>query len=277
MRHRDYKKPIELVSPKQRVAAARRSEKIKHYGKVFLFFLIIIIIISLIYLFLFSPVFKIKKIIINGTDKAEEVGQIEKMTADYMAQRWFIFSQKNLFVFKSTRFVNLLKQKFVVKEITINKKRPNILIINLTKQKPVLIWRSGNNFFTVLENGYLFQPVNNLVDYVLPIVTSESTSTDILWQKEYINTKQIEFINNVFKLLPFYLKEIKIKEFVLSEDKNSRDIKVITERGWWLLFSFDSVPEEVLTSLKTAFESEIGRTGGLQYVDLRIKDKIYYK
>ncbi|HPI67297.1 MAG TPA: hypothetical protein PKZ16_02020 [bacterium] len=276
MRHRDYKKPIELVSPKQRVAA-RRSEKIKHYGKVFLFFLIIIIIISLIYLFLFSPVFKIKKIIINGTDKAEEVGQIEKMTADYMAQRWFIFSQKNLFVFKSTRFVNLLKQKFVVKEITINKKRPNILIINLTKQKPVLIWRSGNNFFTVLENGYLFQPVNNLVDYVLPIVTSESTSTDILWQKEYINTKQIEFINNVFKLLPFYLKEIKIKEFVLSEDKNSRDIKVITERGWWLLFSFDSVPEEVLTSLKTAFESEIGRTGGLQYVDLRIKDKIYYK
>lgn len=275
MRHKDYKKPLDLVSPKQRVAA-RRGEKIKHYGKVFLFFLMLIIISGLIYLFLFSPVFQIKKIIINGTDRAEEVSQIEKMTGEYMAQHWFVFSQKNLFVFRSAGLITLLKQKFVVKEITISKKRPNILIINIEKNKPILIWRSGTNYFTVLENGWLFQPINNLLDYALPVATSENTSTDILWQKEYANAKQIEFINNIFKLFPFYLKEIKIKEFVIGES-NSHDIKAITERGWWLLFSFDNSPEETLTNLKTAWEKDIKEAGGLQYVDLRIKDKIYYK
>jgi len=276
MRRKDYKKPLDLVSPKQRVAA-RRGERIKHYGKVFLFFLIILIIGGLIYLFLFSPVFKIKKIIINGTDKAEEVGQIEKMTTDYMAQRWFIFYQNNLFIFKSTRFTTLLKQKFLVKEISINKKRPSTLIINLEKNKPVLIWRIGINYFTMLENGNLFQPVTSLVDYALPLATSESTSTDILWQNQYANTKQINFINDIFKLLPFYLKEIKIKEFVISQDKNSRDIKMMTDGGWWLLFSIDSVPDEVLANLKRAWESGIGKAGGLQYIDLRVKNKIYYK
>ena len=86
-------------------------------------------------------------------------------------------------------------------------------------------------------------------------------------------------MNFISQTKEFLLSEINLKvvDFdVLSFPAD--DMKVITSEGWYILFNLQKEAEEQLSALKGVLEEKIkDQRENLEYVDLRIENRVYYK
>lgn len=57
----------------------------------------------------------------------------------------------------------------------------------------------------------------------------------------------------------------------------AKDLKVVTNEGWYIVFDLETDIKNQILSLKTVLEQKIQDRGNLEYVDLRIENRIYYK
>lgn len=55
------------------------------------------------------------------------------------------------------------------------------------------------------------------------------------------------------------------------------DLKAITNEGWYVMFSLKRDIKSQLSALKAALDEKIQNRTGLQYIDLRIENRVYYK
>ncbi len=269
-----YQSKYNLSSPNKRREEIEKEKK--SFKKVILFFVLLIIVIGIIYGLFFSPIFQIQKIIVTGTNKAEEMAQIEKTTREFMLRhRFYFLTQKNLFILNKTALKDQFNKNFDLEQIEIKTKLPTILKIELREQAPALIWQEGNEYFILDQNGLLKNKIDNIQMFELPIVNA-GTTTEMVLGKKYLTNEQINFIKKIFSLFNFYFNDLGIKQFVVTT-LESREVKLITSENWHILFNLDLDPQESLVTVKAVLEQKIGERSHLKYIDARIKDRVYYK
>lgn len=253
----------------------RRQKKKSFIKKMILFFGILAVIILFIYLLFFSSVFKIKKITITGLTKVGELEVAEKIVQDsFQFKRYGFFSNQNAFFINKKSLVNTLQRRLDLENLDLQVFYPNALKINIIKSEPVAIFLADKKYFTIINDGLLKSEVQDIQSYELPIF-SYATSTEISPGKKYLSQNQIDYLKRLFALFNFYFKDKKIKLFEIAS-LESREIKLITTDNWYLLFNLDIDPEESLKLASKVWEDKFTNTK-VQYLDLRIKDRIYYK
>lgn len=86
------------------------------------------------------------------------------------------------------------------------------------------------------------------------------------------------FIDAILEINDNLYAEIGLR--VLSFDINScpvEELKAMTNEGWYILFNLKQDIKSQLLALKVALKEKIQDRINLQYVDLRIENRIYYK
>jgi len=170
---------------------------------------------------------------------------------------------------------NIITTKLDLEKAEIKIEKPNLLKIKINKKIPALIWQEGDKYFTIFNDAKIKEQVYNIEAYELPII-SKNTTTEILINKKYVSEDQLNYISKIFSLFNFYFSDLKIQKFVL-ENMQSREVKLITSENWHILLSLDVDEEQSLNNVKSILDQKIKNRVGLQYIDARIKDKIYYK
>jgi cell division septal protein FtsQ len=275
MRKRDYyKRQHGGPSPKTK-QKMREGEKKNFWQKVILFFVLIFILLIIYWLF-FSNFFNIKKIVIQGTDRAEQIEEIEKTAKYFLEQRKFlIFLQKNRFIFDKKTLNKMMENKFDLEssEIKIVGKGIEIKVKN---KYPVVIWDEGEmRKFAVYNDGKIKEPVFDVQVYELPLV-NRGTTTQVTVETEVIKKEQIEYIEKIFSMFDFYIKEYRIKNFEIPY-LDSDEVTVVTEEGTKILFDINNNIEDDLENIKLLLEQLEINILELEYIDVRISDKIFYK
>lgn len=227
----------------------------------------------LAYIFFFSPLFKIRAVEVSGNKEVKT-----KMIQDN-------FAYKNIFLFTKDKIRNDLMKKFPkISNIEVSKNLAK-RIINLKveeRQRLGIICQVSEQeekeeikgCFYIDKKGFIFEDAPQTSGSLILLIKDYSQRELILGQQVF-EKRIIGFISQTKQGL---LSEIDIKTLdfnILSFP--AKELKVITWEGWYILFDLDSDINSQLLALKASLEEKIQDRGSLEYIDLRIENRVYYK
>jgi len=255
----------------------------KSFHKTILFFIFIIIIILIIYALIFSCLFQIKNVVVSGSSKVGETAEIQQVAQDFLEHRKFlVLPNSNAFILNRQSLKRLLEKKFDLEYATVGVDWPKTLEIEVQNKFPALVWQEGEIYYSVYSDGVIKNKIVNLAEYELPII-NRGTTTDVMINEQVVSNEQMQYISELNSLFNYYFKDLGVRQFVLTS-LESREVKLITNQGgpaesagWYILFSLEIGVEESVNIVKSVLDQKIEDSNTLQYIDVRIKDKIYYK
>jgi len=236
---------------------------------------------------LLSSKFELKNINVRGVQniKSEDVSsEINKI----LSQKKLKFvSAANYFVFQTDVISSNLRKAFPrIGQVKIEKVIPNKLVIEIKERVAAGIWCDGlreesgypgifsvAGCFYIDNSGIIFdtapKSTGSIVFSIIDFREVLFEIGDAPFEPDYIS-KFANVNKIVSQNFPFG-----IKEFSLSE---SGEFEILTTEGWTILLGEKIDERYQLSNLKYILEDEIAsRRKNLEYVDLRLGNKVYYK
>lgn len=247
-------------------------------------FLFIILLGAGIYFVFFSPYFSIKNIEISGLEKIsydELRGMVDK---EISSRRFFIFNQNNIFIFNEKEIRDKVYGKYALNFIKVDKSLPGTIKISLEEKKPALIWKTTDKFYVVDFDGAIIREITqtevgeyqgNQSGAKMATVFDES-NTSVANKDKVLSGQAVGAITDIQNNLS-RATGLVILNFVIA-DRNDSTLKCITGDGWGAYFSLINDLNAQINKL-TAFlmDKKQEERKGLEYVDLRFEDRVYYK
>ena len=238
-----------------------------------LVFLLSFLIVGGIYFFIFFETFQISKIIILGNEKVQ-TKELENLVSEGVKQKlWFVNFQNILLVSPAKINQSILKQYPNINSIETKRKLPNVLVINIKERKPSAIFCNKTDCFFIDENGVVFEKIPGVRDGFL--IVRQFEEKKIILGKEIVKKEIMEKIAKIKKDLKEKF-QINVKEAIISSEERL-DIK--TSENWEIYFNLVIDIDLQIEKLNLLLEKEIPKESraGLKYIDLRFKDRAYYK
>lgn len=268
------------VYPKDYRAKEKKSRK-----RMIFFILILLFILVLGYFLFFSPIFKVKEIKISG-NRAISSEDIYKSLKDLRFKKVLIFfNHDNIFLLTKSKLRNILIDRFPrILSIQISKDifKKNINI-QITERKEMGIYCQAQNLSEEILGGCYY--IDN--DGVIFEQAPQTSGTLILVIKDY-SGKEIKIRDSVLdkELIAKFIElcdvlssqfSLKALDFVIGNDA-IKGFRLDTNEGWYILFDGSRDLESQIRALQLVLEEKIKEARkNLEYIDLRIENRVYYK
>ncbi len=257
--------------------------KIKKHEKlvfrlVLISFVGVAVSVGLVYLLFFARLLDIRTVDIEVPDglRADLGVAIDGWLG---VKSWNINRRNNILFFSVDELSAQLAQQFPkLESIKVTKKLPHTLLVSSGERKPIGIWchASQGMCFYFDKNGIAFSKTQQSTGFLIINVVDYRQGKNIElgnavatgdWLKKIIDAR--ELLNGAgINILGFNIPADSFDEF---------DVK--TAENWKIMFSIQTNIEKQISALVTFLKEKIkpAQRAGLQYVDLRIQDRIYYK
>jgi len=246
-------------------------------GKKIFFFALVLVFLLLIAGVLLSPIFKVEKFYVDGNEeiKSEEIENA--------------VNRKNILLLSETEIKNGLVRAFP--KIATLKIEKNILKrtieITLTERKSLgiickaKIVSTGKmpkeeitNCFYADKEGVIFESAPQTSGSLILLIKDYSTEEFLLGKK----TIEGKLISSIYDLKTELLQKTNILSLWFELHAfPPEELKVITSEDWYMLFDLSRDLKSQLLTLKVALDEKIKNRQNLEYVDLRIENRVYYK
>lgn len=236
-----------------------------------------------LYLLFFSKLLDIRDISITGLDKASKEEFNAKLKSR-LGAKWLghIEHQKNIIFFNSDNFrAEVLANFPEIKNISVGKKPPHALNIDVTERETAGIWCFVDGSTNLTTSCKYFDKEGNVWGEA-----ARSSGFLVLNIDDLRKDTQSTIERNLLESIMFISARLKednifINKFTIPEDFFG-DFNALTSYGYELLFSTDSNIKDQLEVLKIFLaekQKESPPAGGFkpQYIDLRIKGRVYYQ
>lgn len=252
-------------------------------GKLVLFLLIIAMGGSLYFLF-YSPYFTIKNITVSGLQKISESEIRDIINAEVESWRFFIFKQDNIFIFDKNALENKINLRYALDSLKIDKKLPGDLSIEIREKTSAFIWKTADKYYYADWNGVIIReiPSEEISGYpgnqsgAKMAMVSDDSNTAVAIKESILTREKVQTVvdlqNNLARIAGFQILNLAMV------NRDDSTVKCPTGEGWEAYFSLTNDLNAQLDKLN-AFLKEKSQDGrkGLQYVDLRFEDRVYYK
>ncbi|OGY36561.1 MAG: hypothetical protein A3E36_03140 [Candidatus Andersenbacteria bacterium RIFCSPHIGHO2_12_FULL_45_11b] len=237
----------------------------------FLLFILIVPIAIFTWLLFFTKTFSISAITIvdakPGTESAVREIAEKSIGSDLL--------------FTQTKPVErtIIQQVTQVKDAHIIRKLPGTLKIIIQEKTPILLLLSGETYYFLDDQGIAYEeaPLDALPGIVLPVLKNSDANTQVTLGTRAVNDQFIIFIADALKNIPTTanaeVAEIRIPSL------ETREAHFLLDKNWILLMDTTRPAADQLGVLKRLLEHTItpDELQTLQYIDLRIKNRVYYK
>lgn len=234
----------------------------------------------LVYILFFSGIFNIKNITLIGEQDVNSQ-EIREIVEEKISGKIIFFPRKQIFLVNSESIRNALENKFLeIKEVKIKKQFPDTLKIEVISRAPRIIWHTNNDYFYVDQDGIAFKKIfKSKVTSDYPIINDISGSEVVLGEKIISQGRASNFITFVEEVLDKLKTKVDVQanSFEVSS-RSCYELWVNTKEGWKIYFDTQRSADEQLTALAKVLNEKIGKDRkSLEYVDLRVKNWVYYK
>lgn len=246
--------------------------------------LILVLLVGSVYFIFFSPYFSINKIEISGLEKInydEIYATIDEQTT---SRRFLIFNQNNIFIFDEISAEKILNDKYSLEFLKIEKSLPGIVKISLEEKKPALIWKTSERFYLVDWDGVIIREISEIevLEYLgnqggakMAQVFDDSNSS-VAIKDDILTAEAVRAINDLQNNLP-RATSLSILNLAMVSRADST-IKSLTSEGWTAYFSLTNDLNAQIVKLNAFMvEKNSEARRGLEYIDLRFEDRVYYK
>lgn len=234
----------------------RKNRKRIRIIKIIIYIVLAIIILSAFLSFVFfTNVFSIKEIqVINNS----------KVDSETIIQKSGIQTGKNLFLVSENGVRDNLKQIPFIESVTIKKKIPNKVEIDIKERVANLLIKINEDYYAIDKNGMILEKVENL-DNNSSIIIVLSNEPENITIGSFLNEKEIEKIAIVESILQVAESNDMsglITQFDMINDQNIIiEIASESKRAYLGSFSDDINLNVKFFWLKTMLEQEKGKSG----------------
>lgn len=228
---------------------------------------LILPVLILGYILFFSPLFKVRAIEVGETSKRGEISLEELKNA---------FKYDNIFLYTKNDIKEDLMTEFsIISDIGISKNIIKRSIkLNIIERERLGIICQMEKCFYIDKTGIIFEDAPQTSGSLILLIKDYSQRNfDI--GNSVLEERIVDFIYKLKENL-FLQTGVKALEFNLLSFPPI-ELKVVTSEGWYAIFSLDRDTESQLLVLKTVLEEKIKNREGLEYIDLRIENRAYYK
>jgi len=227
---------------------------------------VVLLIIGLIYLIFFSRVLDFGEVRVSGYNNPNI---IQEIVSQHTQKGIF---ERNIILLNRDSIIESIKEDKSVRKVDFSVKYPNILYISVEQSIPAIIWSSGGEYFEIDDRGQVVrinQSIEGLpvvYDYFnIPIAAGEIVASPSLIK--YI----IDLSENFTSITGSEIGKIFIHNLL-------SDIRVKSSHSWSAYLNSQKDPVSQLEILTKVIE-EAKRDGAtsLEYIDMRLDDKIFYK
>jgi len=249
---------------------------------IFWWSLLVLIVIAVgIYFFLFFPNFQIQNISINGVETINSQ-DIQNIISNNVNKKllelgnWNLPS-KSIFLTNTQDIQNKIASLYPnIKTITVTKKFPQDLDVSIQERQLFATFSQNNKYFYIDDSGIIFEEIPNVAENTF--IVRQSLNTNDIWLGESVVQE------NVMKTISEIAKNLKDNfQINLTEALISTPIRLDVKTGenWQIYFDIteNSDISLQLTKLNLLLKDEITPEARqkLEYIDLRFKDRAYYK
>jgi cell division septal protein FtsQ len=276
------KKDNKVVTKRTAGIKKRSSDNPRKFSRFLFYFLTVSFFSVSIYVFFFSDFCRIKRIEITGNVDLSS-SQIDDFIKSKIEGRyWKVFPRDNFFFISSSSIEKALLDNFKkIRIANISKFYPDSIKIKIAERKSLLIWCSRDICHVLDEEGTAYDrieldsPLIQQNDLIKLVDLSERSVEE---GENILDRDSILFLTG--------LKEEIEKSQIIAPDTDwktpspvSQKFEVESKEEWKIFFSAKVDHHKALRTLKIFLESEIGeeKRKDLEYVDLRVENKIFYK
>ena len=187
-------------------------------AKIRKIFIITILILVAIILAMFSPLFNIKNIIINGNSKIS-TNEIISLSQ--------IELEENMFKVNSTKVIKQIKENAYISTVKITRNIPSTITITIEERIPAYLIECNGNYAYVDKQGYILEISQEKLE--LPILQGETTEISNITAGGRLEKKDLQKLEIVIKMMEV-AQSIEISNLITRIDiKNIDDIELIFE------------------------------------------------
>lgn len=227
--------------------------------------------LTVMWWFFVSPFFKITKIVQpeNNIVTNEDIWQLILTNLPFKA------GQNILLLLKDDLKTDLAAAFPAITDIKINKKFFHSLMIDFAERTPIGIWRQITNCYYFDKEGIIFKEAPETEGALILKITDLENSNVRLGNK-VIKDDLLKFINDFYNQIDNF-KKFKIIEFKIKPAANI-DLEAITDENWSIYLDPTQNSESEANNLLTVLTETLkNRTYNLDYVDLRIPSRVFYR
>lgn len=234
------------------------------------------------YAIVFSGYAEIGIVTVSGLQKIkkdEVSGEINRYLEE---KHWKVFSKGNFFIFSESALTGRLEEEFGrIKKIEITKKFPNAIRVAIEERQALILWCVRSGCFVVDEDGNIYakaeEESSELQQNEL-IRVSDFSAGEAEMGDNVLSAENVRFVLEVKKELEDEL-DIGMTDDLRIPSRVAQEINVKTEEGWEAYLNMRIPVEKTVRMLGTFLAKEIDEEDRkrLEYVDLRVEDKVFYK
>ena len=233
------------------------------------------------YVLFFAPYLKISQINVSGNIELNS-DEIKSLVENRQQGKLLkTIPQNNFLLIRTKSLENFLIGQFKkIKQVTVTKKFPDTLEINLQERKALLILCSGEKCFLIDEGGiaYLEADFNSpeLVQNHL-IKISDKSAGSVKIGDVVMNQAFIQYVSGLREELQTLGLVVDADYWTPSLVSNEIDLKVTN--GQELYFSTQFPLESAVKTLDIVLKKELSKVAQseIAYIDLRTENKVFYK
>ena len=254
-----------------RFKAIKKEERAKRWKVIFFWFSFTVAFLTIMWLFFFSPFFKITEIKLPENDIVTN-NDIHKLIIDSaplnLGENIFILSKNQIKSGLAAIFPNIT-------DISIKKEPFHGLIVNFEKRIQIGIWCNNANCYYFDKEGIVFKEAPQ-TEGALILKIEDFEKKGVSLGDQVLNYNQLKFIaefnnkiteNNQFKII----------KFKITPSANF-NLEAITDRGWSIYLDQNQDPVLEANNLFTILNEVIkNKASNLEYIDLRLPSRIFYK
>lgn len=166
-----------------------------------------------------------------------------------------------------------------IRDVHIIRKMPGTLKVIVQEKQPALLLISGGSYYFVDIGGIAYEQasLDMLPGVVLPTVKNSDTEATVILGTSAVEAQFVTFITEALKKLPeitgAQIAEMKIPSLA------TREVHFLLDKNWKILMDTTRTLQEQLDILKRLLADTISKEEMqvLQYIDLRIPNRVYYK
>lgn len=235
-------------------------------------YLKIILVVFIIYVIIYSDLFKIEKININGADLINKTELEQIVNEQINSWRFFVLPQKNLLLISKKKINEAISQRYGLEKIEIKRGWKKITI-NIKEKINYLIVNDNEKLFFSDNQGIVIREISqeeaNRYNQDLPTI---KIKRELNIGDQAVSDKMVDFILQLNEKL----KSLGI-EISNYESGGVTEVTFITKAGWQAHFDINNDFNISIENMKMVLNDKIKDTTKLEYIDLRFGDKIYYK
>jgi len=267
--------------------------------------------IATVGLLFFHPRFQIQDVQVHGLVRIPEHEVLETARAAMQGRAGFIVPRSNYFLFNTSELAAILKEKFPLEHISVQKKFPYALTVAIEEKISNIIYDNSEKYGYIDLSGNVVEIKRNVLESEWKVETKAVTSTnelgeEVVSQEETAryHTPDTKAVTRELGILPIlydtrrrsmeinttvvdketseavvewfnYLtkhSDLPIAYFEIGEGK---DLLIHTHEGWHIKTREGGVEKQYMEL--TALLKEKVERPHLSYVDLRFAGRIYWK